>query len=164
MNLKDVYKKVKELQKELPAFEDGRIDYHNSSVALVVDVFIISSKGLLLLKRSGKVHNYPHFWAPITGFIDEKKDIKDIILKEIKEEIGLDEEDIISLKIGEIYTRDDDLLNKKWIIVPVKVEIQDDLKITLDWEHDEYKWIDPEDLESYKIIPGIDDAWQQANL
>ena len=54
MNLKDVYKKVKELQKELPAFEDGRIDYHNSSVALVVEVFIISGHqlpGLLTRKR-----------------------------------------------------------------------------------------------------------------
>ena len=46
-------------------------------------------------------------------------------------------------------------LNKTWIIYPIVVELIARPKIQLDWEHSEYKWIKPEELKHYEVVPSL---------
>jgi 8-oxo-dGTP pyrophosphatase MutT (NUDIX family) len=73
-------------------------------------------------------------------------------LKEIGEELGMKEEDVEMVKEGEvIFARDGEHL---WAIHPFLFEAKN-TNITLDWEHDEFKWISPGELENYSTVPKL---------
>jgi 8-oxo-dGTP pyrophosphatase MutT (NUDIX family) len=144
------------LEKKLPKFSDGRIDYSKSKECLVITVFIIYNKKILLLKRSGKVSTYRYKWNTVTGYIDENKTIFQKILEEIEEEIGLTQKNISSYKIYDSIEFTDKNIDKKWIIYPSIIELKNNPKIILDWEHSEYKWIFPKDILNYDIVPKLD--------
>ncbi|MFE3845697.1 NUDIX domain-containing protein [Thermoplasmatota archaeon] len=148
--------KLKEFGKKLPKFSDGRINYTKSNKCLVLTVFIVFNNKILLLKRSEKVSTYKNKWNTVTGYIDEKKPIYNKILDEIKEELGITKKDILSYNLYESFEFEDKKINKKWIIYPSKIELKNNPKIKLDWEHSEYKWIYPKDLFKYDIVPKLD--------
>jgi 8-oxo-dGTP pyrophosphatase MutT (NUDIX family) len=45
-----------------------------------------------------------------------------------------------------------------WVVYPFLFDA-DSPSLRLDWEHDEYRWIDPADLESSDCVPWIRDVW-----
>ena len=140
----------------LPRFSDKRINYSNSNKALVLNCFVKFKGKILLLKRSNKVHAYKEMWNSIGGFIDEDKSLNKKVLEELEEEINISKENIkkiIYTKPYEFYDKD---INKKWIICPVLVELYKKPKIILNWEHTESKWIKPEQLKDFNIVPKLD--------
>ena len=147
---------IKEFAKKLPKFPDGRIDYSNSDIAPVITVFIKYEDKILLLKRSDKVRVYQGKWNTIAGYLDEIKPVREKIVEEIKEEIGISEDNISSIYIGEPYEFTDIEVNKTWIVCPVSVELRNEPNIKLDWEHTEYKWIKPEKLKKFDVVCNLD--------
>jgi 8-oxo-dGTP pyrophosphatase MutT (NUDIX family) len=152
----EIYKKLKVLEKKLPKFPDGRINYSKSKECLVLTVFIAYKEKILLLKRSRNVGTYKNKWNTVTGYIDEKKPIIDKIIEELEEEISINKENILSYNIFESFEFEDKKINKKWIIYPSIIELKEKPKIKLDWEHSEYKWIHPRDLLKYDTVPNLD--------
>jgi len=151
----DLSERFKELEKKLPKLNDGRLNYSKSKTCLVLTVFIKYKEKILLLKRSGKVGTYKNKWNTVTGYIDENKPLYQKIIEEINEEVGLKENDILSYKIFKPYEFMDKKINKKWIIYPSKIELKNNPKIILDWEHIEYKWIFPKDLTKFDTVPKL---------
>ncbi|MCK4520390.1 NUDIX domain-containing protein [Candidatus Parcubacteria bacterium] len=151
-----ILKTIKEFAKKLPKFPDGRIDYSNSDIAPVITVFIKYKDKILLLKRSNKVRVYQEKWNTIAGYLDEIKPVREKIVEEIKEEIGISEDNISSIHIGEPYEFTDAEVNKIWIVCPVSVELRNEPNIKLDWEHTEYKWIKPEELKKFDVVFNLD--------
>ena len=147
--------KIKEFAKKLPKFPDGRIDYTHSDTALVLTVFIKYKDKILLLKRSDKVGTYKGKWNTVAGYIDEPKPLIKKIMEEISEELGITEDNISSYKLGESFEFTDTRAKKTWIVHPAKVELKTDPDIKLDWEHAEYKWIKPEELEKFDTVPNL---------
>ncbi len=45
-----------------------------------------------------------------------------------------------------------------WIVHPFLFETASP-SLQLDWEHDEYRWIDPAELDSSDCVPWIRDVW-----
>ena len=150
-----IIEKIKEYSKILPKFSDGRINYSNSDIALVLTVFIKYNNKILLLKRSNKVSTYQGKWNTVAGYLDEPKPIKQKIIEEIKEEIGIKKDNIKSYRYGESYEFKDPLLNRTWIINTAIVELKNKPIIKLDWEHTEYKWIKPEEIENFDTVPNL---------
>ena len=159
---RELLKIIEELAKKLPKFADGRINYSDSDTAPVITVFLKYKGKILILKRSDKVSFYQRKWNTVAGYIDELKPIQEKITEEISEETGVKKEDILSHKIGKSYTFTDPLVNKTWIVIPAIVELKIKPKIKLDWEHTEYKWIKPEDLKKFDIVPKIDESLNRA--
>jgi isopentenyldiphosphate isomerase len=153
---KKILNQIENFAKRLPRFQDGRIDYSNSDIAPVVTIFIKYKEEILILKRSNKVRNYHEKWNTVAGYIDEFKSIKEKIIEELYEEIKLKKENIKSQKIGESFKYKDKQINKTWIVFPALVILKKKPDIILDWEHTEYKWIKPEELEKYEIVPKIE--------
>lgn len=151
------HKEMLNYQKNLPRFPDGRIDYSNSPKAPVVSCFVEFDGKILLLKRSINVRFYPGKWGVITGFIDRSdSNIIEIAIDELKEELGVSEKDINELYVGKAYELNDKSIeNKTWIIYPVLVRMKRKPPISLDWENDEFAWIEPSDLGMYKTLPGL---------
>jgi isopentenyldiphosphate isomerase len=144
------------LYRKLPKFPDGRIDYHSSNIAVVVTVFIKYKNKILLLKRSNGVRTYKRKWNTVAGYIDRLVSAEDIALKEVDEELGIKKRDISALVSGNPYRFTDKKINKTWIICPFLLEVRKKPRIRLDWEHTEYKWIDPKSLMHFDTVPNLD--------
>ena len=147
---------IKEFDEKLPKFPDGRIDYSDSDSAPVIIVFLKHGKKILLLKRSEKGLHYRGKWSVVAGFLDEIRPIKDKILEEVQEEVGIKEEDILKISIGEPYEFQDEEIDKTWIRCPALIELKEQIKPILDWEHEEYRWIEMEELKDFDVVPGTE--------
>jgi len=153
---------IKQFAEKLPKFPDGRIDYSSSNIAPIITVFIKYKKEILLLKRSSKVRTYKEKWNTVAGYLDDLKPIKEKVLEEIEEELGINEDRILSIYYGEPYNFTDIKIDHTWIIYPILVELKEKPDIKLDWEHTEYKWIEPTELESFNIVPRLEQSLKRA--
>ena len=147
---------VKEFDKKLPKFPDGRIDYSNSNSAAVMTIFVKHKNEILLLKRSDTVLIYKGKWNAVAGYLDEIKPIREKILEELSEELGIDEKNIVSISTKGPEKIEDKLANKLWISILTLVELKNKPEIKLDWEHTDYRWIKPEEINNFDIVPRLD--------
>ena len=121
---------------------------------------LINNKGkLLILKRSDKVKTYRGLWGSVAGYIEENEEPYEAAIKEIKEEVSIKKEKISLIKHldpiefndfynGEYYN---------WKIFPFLFKIEKKEKINIDWEHLEYRWIPPLEIEKYDTVPHLKD-------
>jgi isopentenyldiphosphate isomerase len=148
--------------KKVKKFPDGRIDYSNSNIAPVITVFLRYKDEILLLKRSDKVRTYQGKWNTVAGYLDDLKPIREKILEEIQEELGIKKNDISSIQIGKIYKFTDTKIDKTWIVHPALAELKNKPDIKLDSEHTEYKWINPEKLKDFDTVPHLNKSLENA--
>ncbi len=155
---KEIDLMLKEFTKKLPKFPDGRINYTNSDKAPVLTCFVKFKDKILILKRSKKVRTYQGKWNVVAGYLDEPKPIRKKVLEELKEELGIKKNNIIKIKIGASYKFFDPNIKMTWLVYPILIELKKIPKIKIDWEHTEYKWIDPKDISKYDIVPKLDES------
>ena len=158
MKEQKIFETIKEFSKKLPKFPDGRIDYSKSDIAPVVTVFVKFKDKILILKRSGKVRVYQNKWNAVAGYLDELKPVQEKVLEEIREELGINKNNIFTVHFGQPYEFTDSKVNKTWIIHPFLVEFQKEPEIKLDWEHTEYRWIKPGELKNFDIVPKLEES------
>jgi 8-oxo-dGTP pyrophosphatase MutT (NUDIX family) len=119
----------------------------------VVTCFLESGGKILLLRRSAQVGSYRGKWAGVSGYVESPPNEQAVT--EIGEETGLDTDDIRLLKTGEPLTIDDEGLDTRWIVHPFLFHVNAPEKVKIDWEHKEYTWIDPVDIDKYDTVPGL---------
>jgi 8-oxo-dGTP diphosphatase len=146
---------LSEISAERPHFDDGRINYHEAKRALVLTVVVRSEGRLLLLKRSQKVYTYKGLWSTVAGYFDEPRPAADMARQELQEEIGASPDVIKSLEVFPPFERLDESIGVTWISVPVLVELTQQLEPRLDWEHDEYRWVEADELDHYELVSGM---------
>ncbi len=114
---------------------------------------------ILLLKRSDKVYAYKNLWSVTAGFIDEEKDLSEKAREEATEETGIDRTLIIGETWATPYTYE------KWVRCPVLFTLsRKPESIRLDFEHDAYKWMTPEETRKYETVPGFYESMQKIGL
>jgi len=122
----------------------------------VVSCLLLNKEGeILILKRSKKVKTYKGMWGVVAGYIEKDEKPFDTAIKEIKEEIGLNKNDVKFVK-GLDAIKLMDYYNKEkydWLIFPFVFNIKKKDKINIDWEHLEYRWIKPSQIKNYKTVP-----------
>jgi 8-oxo-dGTP diphosphatase len=123
----------------------------------IVTVFLEHDKKILILKRSQKVKTMKTKWGGISGYIEQEEPVKRA-LKEIAEETGLKNKNVTLLRIGEpLEAVESDKPEITWIVHPFLFSSDTD-QIRIDWEHDEYRWINPKEIENYETVPRLEDA------
>ena len=133
----------------------------------VVTVVIYSQtmNKILVLKRSEDVGTYKGAWACISGYIEpEDKSDMERALKEVREETTLDAENIEMLKPAGILEVEDNEKGIVWhvhiFLAVIKPGAENIVKI--DWEHNEYLWVNAEDIKNMETVPGLCDAVKMA--
>jgi 8-oxo-dGTP pyrophosphatase MutT (NUDIX family) len=119
----------------------------------VVTCVLESSGKILLLRRSQQVGSYQGKWAGVSGYLESSPDKQALI--EIYEEAGLGADDIRLLKTGDPLVIDDEELDTRWIVHPFLFHVNTPEKVKIDWEHKEYKWIEPSNIDNYDTVPGL---------
>ena len=133
----------------------GQIDYTNTRWAPVINCVVKFKDKILIVQRSKDLNFYPGYWNGISGFLDDRRGLEQKVKDELKEEVGISEDDIISIRLGQIFHQEEPEYNKIWIVHPVLVEVQND-KIKLDWEAQNHKWIRPDEAHNFDLLPGFD--------
>lgn len=146
---------LEKFSKKLPKFPDGRIDYRDSKEAAVVSVFVMCGNELLLLKRSDRVGNYKGRWNVVAGYFDELKSPEEKALEELKEETGINSDQILKIKSFPHFKLIDNEIDKVFYTFPVLVLLDKKPEIKLDWEHTEFKWVDLNNLNKFETVYGL---------
>ncbi|MBI2984878.1 MAG: NUDIX domain-containing protein [Candidatus Kerfeldbacteria bacterium] len=147
---------VRKFDAALPHFPDGRIDYRGSGRAAVINVVVSDGHKILLLKRSSRVGAYRGLWATIDGYYDRLVPVETMALTELTEEVGASPTDVVQVQTKTAFEIFDPAIHRTWIVHPVYLEIKHRPRIQLDWEHTEYRWVQPQDLGQYDTIKGLD--------
>lgn len=107
-----------------------------------------------------------HHWAVVSGSIDpEDASPQAAAWREIREETTLTRDDLELMRQGKSYVLPDESIGREWTIYPFAFRLKDpseggkgERAITLDWEHDEWAWYDPmdvEDSETFGAVPRL---------
>lgn len=134
-----------------------QINYSKARWAPVINCVVKYGDKMLVVQRSKKLNFYPGYWNGISGFLDDKRSFEEKVQDELCEELGIKKNQILRIRLGEIFDQEASKYGKTWIVHPVLVEINTD-KIKLDWEAKGYKWIKPEKAKSFKLLPGFDEV------
>lgn len=156
--------KLSELAKRLPSFEDGRINYTDSPEAFVLVAFVRFNNELLIVQRSEKVLNYKGLWGGLGGFIDEPKPVKDKVLEEVSDELGIKKRLIRNIKVFAPVVSKDERINRTWFVYPILVDLTERPEIKLDWEHVDYRWIEPSEIKNFDVTPNTHSLLQAMGL
>ena len=117
---------------------------------------------LLLVRRSQRVGSYQGHWAGVSGFIEKDTTPDEQAYTEIREETGLQREQVRMLRRGVVIEHEDAAIGRHWYIHPFLFEVPAPDAIRLDWEATEMRWIRPSDLENYETVPQLAEAYTSA--
>lgn len=138
----------------------GQVDYTNVRWAPVINCVVQHQGKILLVQRSAERRFYPEYWGTVDGFLDDHLDLEQKVKDELREEIGITEKDIVSIRLGQIFLQDAPQHRKTWIVHPVLVEVKTD-RVTLDWEAQDYRWVSFEEVKNFKLLPGQEKVFER---
>jgi 8-oxo-dGTP diphosphatase len=127
----------------------------------VVTCFLEHNGRIMILRRSGRVGTYRGKWAGVSGYIEAGSTPSQQAWTEVKEEAGLDREDVELVQEGRPLEAVDAELGRRWIVHPFRFRVLRPEKIKTDWEHTEAKWVVPEDIGWHETVPKLIEAWQR---
>jgi 8-oxo-dGTP diphosphatase len=117
---------------------------------------------LLIVQRSQRVGSYNARWAGISGFLEEGVTPDEQAYTEIREETGLQGEQVRMLKRGKVVEYEDASLGRHWHIHPFLFEVRTPGAIVLDWEATGMRWIVPSEIQALETVPKLDEAYKSA--
>lgn len=148
------------IKKEKFQPKSGQTDYTNARWAPTVNCVLENRGKILIVRRSLEMDFYPGLWSGIAGFLDDGKSLEEKALEELEEELGIRKEDIEKIEFGEVFDQDEPKYKKTWVVHPVLVRAKK-AEVRLDWEAQDFKWIDPKDVKNFDLIPGFGNALEK---
>ncbi|MDD3487453.1 MAG: NUDIX domain-containing protein [Candidatus Moranbacteria bacterium] len=133
----------------------GQIDFTEARWAPVINCVVRYENKILLVQRSESLNFYPGYWNGVSGFLDDRKSLKEKIKEELKEELGIPKSKIKKIQLGEIFHQEEKKYKKTWIVHPVLVDIATD-EVKLDWEAKNFEWMILAKVKKMKLLPGFD--------
>ncbi len=122
----------------------------------IVTSFITNDDKFLILKRSNQVKSMKSLWAGISGIIEKNETPLDRAKIEIFEEVGIEEDQIKLIKSSNLMRiSSPQYKNHEWEVYPFLFEGKD-LKIKLNWENSQYKWVRMDEFKNYKKVPSLE--------
>ena len=95
----------------------------------------------------------------ISGFLDDSRSLEEKVRDELSEELGVESENIVSIRLGAIFDQEAPELGKTWIVHPVLVEVTTD-QVRLDWEAQDFRWVTTDEARGLNLLPGFDRVLQ----
>ncbi len=113
---------------------------------------------ILLMKRSTRVGTYRGLWGGVAGYVEELEDPYDTALKEIRQETGIDLDGVELVRKGNPVEFSDTYEGRRynWIVYPFLFHIKSNELVRIDWEHEEYRWVNPSEVRKMETVPGLD--------
>ena len=123
----------------------------------VVTAVVVHHGEVLLLRRSDLVGTYQGKWACVSGYLEEDETPEERAVTEIEEETGLARDDIKLEKVIAPVTLTDEIKGITWRVHPFLFRAAH-RDISIDWEHQEYRWVPPQDIAAYDTVPRLQEV------
>ena len=124
---------------------------------IVAKALVRSSEGLCLVLHRGNTHpRFPRHIDFPGGEVEPKETPEAAVMREIQEETGLS---VNPNKLKKLFAKQ--YRQTTHILFEAKLA-KPDAKIALSWEHEDYRWITPEELKSLPKFPGADPYYTDA--
>jgi len=135
--------------------DEGMLELPAVFGKVVVTVIAKKDDRILILKRSRRVGTFKEHWAGVSGSILPGEKAAEAAIRELREETGrAPSSPNRIIQCDPVYARDSGTI---WKVHPFLMELDSD-KISLDWEHDEYRWIAPSELTRYQTVPRLEEV------
>ena len=119
----------------------------------IVTSFLKNQEKILILKRSNNVKSMKGLWGGVSGIIENDETPLERAKIEIFEEAGIGENEIKLLKSGiELDIISPQYKNHKWHVFPFLFQTNS-VKINLNWENSDFKWIGTNEIEKFQTVP-----------
>lgn len=121
----------------------------NRTIGVSQKVILFDEKGkILTIRRTKTAPSRPLHWDLPGGDLDLGEDAKEGIIREIKEETGLEVKDLRLLDVISAFNDQ----NEFWVTIcytakPTTAEVM------LSYEHDDFKWVTPDEFLKLKASP-----------
>jgi 8-oxo-dGTP diphosphatase len=126
-----------------------------------VTCFLEHKGQILILLRSDRVRSYKGIWGGVSGRIQNLCTPLEQAQLEVKEETGLSEGNILAVKQGIVLIFDDLEVKIRKVVYPFLFQIKDVDEIKIDWEHTQYRWIRPSEIDQYQTMPQLKETLQR---
>ena len=97
---------------------------------------------LLAIRRSKTDPLRPLTWDIPGGEVEYGEDLTESIRREVREEAGIDLQDVTLLDIIGFTIPN----GEYWVSVGYYAKVSQDTRVTISWEHDQYEWISKEEF------------------
>lgn len=114
-----------------------------------VAIGVVRENGKFLLMRRSESNSSSGKWNFPGGRIEEEETVSGAVVREIREETGLDTE---LVRIGDSFLNEGEL--GWWKVYPVLLETSKGVEtsIEMNHEHDKYEWIEIEELDDFDTL------------
>ena len=120
----------------------------------VVTVFLRHQSDILLLRRSDEVGSYAGKWGAVAGHAEGDPD--KAVQQEVREETGLEDDDIDCVRLGDPFSVTDRELSVRWTVHPYLFDCKQ-REVKPNWETETYEWAPPTAILRRETVPQL---WQ----
>lgn len=117
---------------------------------------------ILVVRRSQRVGSYQTKWAGISGFVEEGVTPDEQAFTEIREETGLQREQVQMRRRGAVVEYEDAAIGRRWFVHPYFFDVLAPDAIQTDWEATEMRWVAPSELSQLETVPKLQEAYDSA--
>ena len=128
----------------------GIVDLKNVDERHVVTSILRNRGKILLLRRSNDVGSYQGQWAGVSGYIEEGENALEAATRETAEEVGIKTPEPTH-RVAPMSFRSGDIV---WTVHPFLFDVPS-RRISTDWEHDEHRWLSPDEMSALDTVPGL---------
>ena len=128
----------------------GKIKKNRQGVMNVAQKVIIINDGgkMLTIRRSQTDSVRPFYWDLPGGELNLGESAQEGIIREIKEETGLEVCDLFVIDVISRFNNKDEF----WVTICYKAKTNSN-NVVLSYEHDEFKWVDVDSFFELKASP-----------
>ncbi|WP_247003016.1 NUDIX domain-containing protein [Halosolutus gelatinilyticus] len=142
--------------------DDADGDHDEGGAAHVVTAFLRNRGEVLLLRRSDAVGTYRGLWGGVSGFAEGAPDEQ--VWIEIREETGLEADDVSLVRSGRPVEFADPDLDREWAVHPYLFDCER-REVDLSDEHDTFEWVPPSAMldpdDDREAIPELWTAYER---
>ena len=125
---------------------------HGSKV--IVTSLLTYENKILILKRSNLVKTMKNQWAGISGYLEKKEDLLNCAYREIFEETGVEKKQLTLIKTGNPVLITCVKNSMSFLVHPFLLK-STTVRISLNYENSEYKWILPNEIIHFNTVPKL---------